>query len=910
MEKIEKVVVVMMENRSFDSVLGWLYEQGETPANVIAEPPQGDTDYARNYQPYIQRPFNGLDGVDLASFANRYTNAAGAVEFSVEPKRGVSVGDSPYITPCEEFEHVNVQLYPELYNQDEEKIANPEPGKRAPMTGFVQDFSSALEVYGSPATQKAVANDPALKRELLGRVMESHTPAQLPVISGLARGYALSDMWFASIPTQTDANRAYLFCGTSGGAVNNNYYFPEDQASATGLKINDIMALSIDRYEFRTIWNVLAENGIDDWGVYYSEYQPVLSYLTWKHQACYSRIIYGAVDEIEGADDHFRPIDQFHQQARSGTLPAFTFLEPSWGFSKQDLFGNDSWEERWAAFWDGVTEGKLKDWVSTADIVTLIAGGEGCDYHPPRDTRRGENFLREIYQSLTADPEQWAKTLLVVTFDEHVGSFDHVPPPWDATPPWGDRTPTPEDLQNKPLEHGFQFDRFGVRIPTLLVSPWVDEKTIFRASAAHPYDHTSVIASLLDWFKIDRAKWKLGERVANAPTFNAVINRDTPRDDLFEPHRPAPGEALQAGDLFTLAGSGGEAVVAAGPLTVTPDNISTLNNGLTKELRKLPGAEALIKTIEAVGGNALGQFFGQRPTPRLDTTGHVALQLLLGSELGPILNRGAVQIATHELHVQQHYVLTAEEGRGLYGNRADAGYSSSSQGWSIVREGSAADDHSPIKVGDSVAFLNGADGRWLASKDGRLITVAEADRQFWILAPAGVPKSDDGEVKMGDKVHLKHLNSGRYLTSATEQTSAWFGTGQYFATLLGDAGRVTLTLQGEGTAALADGAEVRLRTTERMVGKYNLLGAWESSHDLYYYYPSPLWGAKQEWSLRRAKPTGGAGGALRYGEPIHVVNKHFGQNLARDRVFNGYFTSEEAATDGSFESAWVLERAE
>ena len=227
-----------------------------------------------------------------------------------------------------------------------------------------------------------------------------------------------------------------------------------------------------------------------------------------------------------------------------------------------------------------------------------------------------------------------------------------------------------------------------------------------------------------------------------------------------------------------------------------------------------------------------------------------------------------------------------------------------------MREGSAADDHSLIKVEESVAFLNRADGRWLASKEGRLITVAESDRQFWTLAPATIPKADDGEVKMGDKVHLKHLNSGRYLTSATEQTSAWFGTGQYFATLLGDAGRVALTLQGDGTAPLADSAEVQLRTTESMVGKYNLLGAWESSHDLYYYYSSPLWGAKQEWSLRRANPSGESGGTLRYGEPIHVVNKHFGQNLARDQVFNGYFTNEEAAADGNFESVWVLERAE
>jgi hypothetical protein len=67
---------------------------------------------------------------------------------------------------------------------------------------------------------------------------------------------------------------------------------------------------------------------------------------------------------------------------------------------------------------------------------------------------------------------------------------------------------------------------------------------------------------------------------------------------------------------------------------------------------------------------------------------------------------------------------------------------------------------------------------------------------------------------MEDRIHLQHLNSSHYLASATEQVSGWFGSGQYFATPLGDAGRVTLVLQGTGDGVTGDGTAVQLRTTE------------------------------------------------------------------------------------------------
>ena len=73
----------------------------------------------------------------------------------------------------------------------------------------------------------------------------------------------------------------------------------------------------------------------------------------------------------------------------------------------------------------------------------------------------GEQFIHDVYEALRASPG-WGQTLLVITYDEHGGCYDHVPPPWGATPP-----------DNNAGEFGFDFTRFGVRVPTVLVSPLI-----------------------------------------------------------------------------------------------------------------------------------------------------------------------------------------------------------------------------------------------------------------------------------------------------------------------------------------------------------------------------------------------------------------------------------------------------
>jgi phospholipase C len=110
----------------------------------------------------------------------------------------------------------------------------------------------------------------------------------------------------------------------------------------------------------------------------------------------------------------------------------------------------------------------------------------------------------------------------VITFDEHGGCYDHMEPP-AATPP---------DTASNPGEEGFRFDRYGVRVPTVLVSPYIEAGTVFRSPTAVPYDHTSILATLRDWLQIPAEKMLASERVKKAPTLGNVLTRSTPRLEL------------------------------------------------------------------------------------------------------------------------------------------------------------------------------------------------------------------------------------------------------------------------------------------------------------------------------------------------------------------------------------------
>jgi len=413
MENIEHVVVVMFENRSFDNLLGWLYDNTTNPpkANIPSNGPP---------------TFEGL-------VANKLSNplVVGELEKKVYVTRGTSDWPScancnqvPTPDPHEEFEHVTAQIFGK---------ADPGATDAADMSGFLQNY------YTTEAGLESAE-----------QIMQTYGPENANVINDLARNFAVCDRWFASVPTQTWPNRAFAHSGSSDGHVNNDNY---------------------EFYHNRTIFNVLQDQGIP-WTVFSNTYTACLTYLQfWQHGGLRDNFHrYSAFDEACSAAADAAPEDK---------LPTYSFIEPR--------------------------------------FLPELLGMPG-DYHPPHNICRGETFLADVYNSVRNSPYR-DKIMLVVVFDEHGGCYDHVPPPTGAAPP----DPHPVSLDGK-----FKFDRFGVRVPAIVVSSYIEPGTVFRASPGEaPYDHTTILATLRDWLKLDAGPGGFlpSPRIKAAPTLDRVLTR-------------------------------------------------------------------------------------------------------------------------------------------------------------------------------------------------------------------------------------------------------------------------------------------------------------------------------------------------------------------------------------------------
>ncbi len=438
MKNIKHIVYLMLENRSFDNVLGWLYSNGQKPSRFL---PVGTNPVFQGLTPNMYNP----DKNNVKHYVTQIPDG---------------VLNIPTADPNEGYSNVNNQLYG--------TTANPPVNQPAAMMGFYRDYAS----NNSDTAQ----------------IMSSYTPnaKSLFMLNWLAKTFAVSDAYYASVPTQTNCNRAFAATGNSIGTLG---------GISTGMVDNHWDGYyPWDPYEFTqpTIWNVLQNYGYntpDDWTIYYSQLWPGHSLGDY----CFTQDLFWP--NLSGLSNHFSDISNFFKQAASGTLPAFSFLEPAW------------FEEEWGI------------------------GANGNDYHPPADLNAGETFVFKIFNALLQSPA-WANTLFIINFDEHGGTFDHMGPTWNAAAPWA----KPADGTNPPqsTEYGFQFNRFGVRVPLILVSPYTKGGTVFRSPTNIPFDHASVIATILKHFNVPKSGWGLGSRVANAPTFDYVLNQSKASLDIPE----------------------------------------------------------------------------------------------------------------------------------------------------------------------------------------------------------------------------------------------------------------------------------------------------------------------------------------------------------------------------------------
>jgi phospholipase C len=396
LDKIDHIVLLMLENRSFDHMLGFLYSDS---GNVS---PAGHA-------------FEGLTGNE----SNPDDTGRQVTVYKIKAE-----DPHPYLMPGadpgEGFQNTSYQLY----NTD-----TPPSGTLPANQGFVLNFKSAI------ASDLAKNYTDTIPGTQPSQIMGMYTPELLPILSGLAKGYAVCDHWFASAPTMTMPNRAFALAGTSQGHLDDR----------------------VKVFTCPSIFTRLSAVSLD-WAIYGYNRDPL------------TRLDFPDVQHA--ADSHFGHFRDFEDRAAAGTLPPFTFLEPSW-----DATGNSQ--------------------------------------HPNYDVSLGEQFIHDVYYALRGGPA-WGSTLLIITYDEHGGNYDHVAPPIDAVPP-GDGTVG---------EFGFDFTRLGVRVPAVLVSPLIAPGSVFRASSGY-IDHTSVLKTISE-------RWgtqALTQRDAAAASLGDAMTLSTPRAD-------------------------------------------------------------------------------------------------------------------------------------------------------------------------------------------------------------------------------------------------------------------------------------------------------------------------------------------------------------------------------------------
>ena len=193
------------------------------------------------------------------------------------------------------------------------------------------------------------------------------------------------------------------------------------------------------------------------------------------------------VNLLQHQPQFFGTFDQFLADCEAGTLPDYSFIEPN--YSDHD-----------------------------GDAGAILAS----DQHPDHHVREGERFMASVYNAIRQNAALWESTALLVTYDEHGGIYDHVPPP--ACTPDGFVAQPDATQTGKP----FLFDRLGVRVPAILISPWVPKGTVVDGRV---FEHASIPATVTKFFLGNYNERSIREKAAD--TFLDLLT-DTMRTDAPE----------------------------------------------------------------------------------------------------------------------------------------------------------------------------------------------------------------------------------------------------------------------------------------------------------------------------------------------------------------------------------------
>jgi phospholipase C len=290
-------------------------------------------------------------------------------------------------------------------------------------------------------------------------IMRCFGPGQLPVMTTLAQEFAVCDQWFSSLPGPTWPNRFFAMAATSGGLDGS----PDKWDIVTSTAIEGY------RFENGNIFDLLDDYCLP-WRIFHGDDFPVAFALSGMN-----------LNALQG---RLRDFDDFASEVNKPSFDdRFVWIEPKYGAHKFDITG-------------------------PGDFTC------GDSMHPLDDITRGEQLIKVVYETIRNSPH-WERSMLVVMFDEHGGFYDHVAPP-AATPP-GDLA------TDSYIQFHFRFDRLGVRVPALVISPYTRRGTIDHST----YDHTSMLATLEKLFGMRH----LTARDSAAATFDPLFALPSARPD-------------------------------------------------------------------------------------------------------------------------------------------------------------------------------------------------------------------------------------------------------------------------------------------------------------------------------------------------------------------------------------------
>jgi phospholipase C len=463
---VQHVFVLMLENRSFDHMLGFSMISG------------GDAETGQPTQ------VNRLAGSEANGFnGTTYTVAKGAD--LVMP-----------IDPGHEFTDVLDQL--------SGPGASYPPGGPYPTidkSGFVASYVTS---GGSAAP---------------GEILKCFAPEQVPVLTALAEEFAICDNWHASMPGPTWPNRMFVHAGSSGGLDH----------SPTNQEIVEWETIGGFQFKAGTILDALEKKGVPH-RLYAGDDFPMVA----------------ALKGVSLFDIHH--YSELAGDLGQATFPyGYVFLEPS--YHVLDEYRNST------------------------------------SQHPLTDVTLGEALIKETYEAIR-NSDQWDTSVLIITWDEHGGFYDHVTPPAAVAP--GDSHPL-----GKHNQFGFTFEQYGPRVPAIVISPLIAKNTIDHRL----YDHASMPALIKTVFGAGPLTAR--DRQANSP--GKLFSLQTARHDAPTtlPSAAVPTARLAMSmavpDLNTVVASRPDETVDQGTLPVI------ISSALRQDLEMSPGQRAqILKRVESI----------------------------------------------------------------------------------------------------------------------------------------------------------------------------------------------------------------------------------------------------------------------------------------------------------------------